>query len=302
MISNEGYSTAGKSLDDNTRSKGSTCTVRFGSRNLPLYPHVIVCLGLLNTILLLTAVVIGIYCGKVSEEAAPFHITAQELFTEVKQLQIIQSEVIQAQNKAKQALEKELRSHEHLKLQLERNKTLSDILQRQLETLQVERATLLSNTSDIRESCGRCLPGWFLLNASCYFHGRSSASSPLRNWTESRTDCLSRGADLAVINNWEEQLNLFEHLPKLHPSVRPWWSRSGGVWVGLTDMQTEGTWVWINNVTVLDGGYWIQGEPNNYGVQGENCGALMNIDTPRRTWFDGNCQVNREWLCEMRPS
>lgn len=41
---------------------GSVRTIRVGSRSLPLYPLVIVCLGLLNTILLLTAIVIGIYC------------------------------------------------------------------------------------------------------------------------------------------------------------------------------------------------------------------------------------------------
>ena len=41
---------------------GAACTVRVGSRSLPLYPLVIVCLGLLNIILMLTAIVIGIYC------------------------------------------------------------------------------------------------------------------------------------------------------------------------------------------------------------------------------------------------
>lgn len=69
----------------------------------------------------------------------------------MKQLHIMQTEAIKAQEEAQQALEKELRSHQQLKLQLEQNKTLNDGIQRQLETLQFERATLQSNTSDIRE-------------------------------------------------------------------------------------------------------------------------------------------------------
>lgn len=63
----------------------------------------------------------------------------------------MQTEVIKAHEEAQQALKKELRNHEKLKLQLEQNKTLNDGLQRKFETLQLERATLQSDISDIRE-------------------------------------------------------------------------------------------------------------------------------------------------------
>ncbi|XP_070775848.1 CD209 antigen-like protein E [Enoplosus armatus] len=301
MISNNDNSTDGKSLHHNTERKGSMSTVRVGSKGLPLYPLVIACLGLLNIILMLTAIVIGIYCGKVSEVSAPHQMTAQALIIEVRQLQIMQTEAIKAEQEAQQALKKELRSHQQLKLQLEQNKTISDDLQGQLETLQLQKTTLQSETSDTLESCGRCLPGWSLFNTSCYFHSKS-APSPLKNWSDSRADCISRGANLTVIDNWEEQLNLFEYLPKLDRSIRPWWGRNGGVWIGLTDIQTEGHWVWLNNVTLQDTGYWIEGEPNNYGTLGEDCAALMNINNPRETWFDASCQGIKEWLCEMDPN
>ncbi|XP_042357379.1 CD209 antigen-like protein 2 [Plectropomus leopardus] len=294
MISNDDCSTDGKSSHTGN-------SVRVGSRSLPLHQLVIGCLGLLNTILMLTAVVIGIYCGTVREEASPQQITAQALFAEVKQLQIMQTEVTKAQEEAQQALEKELRSHHQLKLQLEKNKTVSDSFQQQLEKLHVEKATLKSSTSDIRESCGRCQSGWLLFNTSCYFHS-IAASNPLKNWHDSRADCIRRGADLAVIDSLEEQINLFEYLPKLDKSIRPWWSKPGGIWFGLSDIHTERTWVWINNVTLHDGGYWIQGEPNNYGQAGEDCAAIMNINNPRETWFDANCQGKKQWLCEMAPN
>lgn len=64
----------------------------------------------------------------------------------------MQTEAIKAQEEAQQALEEQLRSHQQLKLQLEQNKTASDGFQRQLEILQMEKATLQSSTSDIRES------------------------------------------------------------------------------------------------------------------------------------------------------
>ncbi|XP_044230675.1 C-type lectin domain family 4 member M-like isoform X1 [Thunnus albacares] len=278
---------------------GSMSTIRVGSRSLPMYPLLIMCLGLLNIILLLAAVVIGIYCGKVPEEYAPHQIKAQELFIEVKHLQAMQSEVIKAEEETHKALKKELSNLQALQLQLDRNKTLSDGFQSQIEALQVEKAILQSSTSDILASCGRCLPGWFLLNTSCYFHSKSE-SSLLKNWPDSRADCIHRGADLVVIDNLEEQVNLSEFLPKL--DSRPWWRRRGGVWIGLTDIQTEGTWVWVNNVTQLDRRYWRQREHDNYGTLDDDCAALMNTDSSQEMWYDASCKENKEWLCEMVPN
>ncbi|XP_023132203.2 CD209 antigen-like protein E isoform X1 [Amphiprion ocellaris] len=298
MISSNDGSTDGKSSHRNTGSKGSPCMVRVGPRSLPVYPLVIACLGLLNAILLLTAVVIGIYCGNVSERSSPYQLTPQTLIEEVKQLQAIQKEAMKSQQEAQQLLEQEIRSHKQVKQQLKQNKSLSDNVQMQVEALRLEKATLQSDSSDTMRSCGRCLPGWFLLNTSCYFHSRS-LSLPLKNWTDSRADCISRGADLAVIDNFDEQVNLFEYLPKTGRS-RP--LGPGGVWIGLTDIQTEGTWVWVNNAPLQDSGYWLDSEPDDYGVLGEDCAAFWNSNNSgRRTWFDARCQMTKEWLCEREP-
>ncbi|XP_059209670.1 CD209 antigen-like protein E [Centropristis striata] len=298
MISSDD-STDGKPSHCNTESNGSMYTVKVGSRSLPLYPLVIVCLGLLNTILMLTAIVIGVYCGKVSEESSPYHLTSQALIAEVRQLQLMQAEVIKAQEEARQALQRELRNHQQLKRQLQENKTLSDSIQLQLEKLTVEKATLQADSSDIWESCGRCQSGWRLFNTSCYFHS-ISGPNPLKNWSDSREDCIRRGADLAVIDNLEEQINLFEYLPKQVPSIPSWGIRREGIWIGLTDIQTEGNWTWINNVTLQNERYWIQGEPINHGE--EDCAALLNMKKPRATWFYANCQEKKEWLCEIEPN
>lgn len=271
--------------------------VRVGSRRLPMYPLVIASLGLLNAILLLTAVVIGIYCGNVSETSSPHQLTPHTLIEEVKQLQLIQKEVMESQQEAQQLLEQEIESHKQKKQQLKQNNGLSDIVQRQVEALRVEKATLQSDSADILQSCGRCPSGWFLSNTSCYFHSRSS-SLRLKTWAESRDDCISRGADLVVIDNFDEQVNLNEYLPKVFGS-HPY--GSGGIWIGLTDIQREGTWVWVNNVTLQGRGYWIQGQPNNF-ERSEDCAGLWNkVNMARSTWFDGSCTTTKEWLCEREP-
>ncbi|XP_031702813.1 CD209 antigen-like protein E [Anarrhichthys ocellatus] len=298
MISNDDNSTDGKSLHHNTGNNGSMCTVRVGSRSLPLYPLVAVCLGLLNAVLMLSAIVIGIYCGKVSGESTSDQITAQALIIEVKQIQIMHTEAINAQEEVRHTLETELGNHQQLKLQLEQIKALSDGLQGQIERLQMEKATLKANSSDILKSCGRCQSGWLLFNTSCYFH---SVFQPSKSWQDSRADCIRRGADLAVINSLEEQVNLFEYLPKRAVGIGPWWNGPGGIWIGLTVIQTEHNWVWVNNVTLQNEGYWIDGEPNNHGSEpeGEDCAALMNRRNPKATWYDAKCQDKKEWLCEM---
>lgn len=55
-------------------------------------------------------------------------------------------------------------------------------------------------------SCDKCTPGWILFNSSCYFFSSTESSTVKRNWHESRMDCVSRGSDLAVIDNQQEQV------------------------------------------------------------------------------------------------
>ncbi|XP_029350282.1 C-type lectin domain family 4 member E-like [Echeneis naucrates] len=268
---------------------------RLGSRKLPAYPLAIGCLALLNAILLLTAVVIGIYCEKVSKESSPQDATTEVLFVEANQLRVINHNALTAQEEAERELKQVLGKSQQVKQQLQQNKTHSDNLQKKFETLLVEKATLQSSSSDLMENCGQCPQGWFLLNATCYFHGKLP-NNPLRSWMDSRADCVKRGAELVVTDTLQKMISLSEHLPKLKPGGHG--TRYLGIWIGLTDRQTEGTWVWVNNVTLQGPGYWSPMEPNNSGVEGEDCVGLLNRDNPRMSWYDANCNYKMEWLCE----
>ena len=84
------------------------------------------------------------------------------------------------------------------------------------------------------DSCGRCQSGWLLFNTSCYFHSKS-ASDTLKNWHDSRADCIRRGGDLAVINNLEEQVS----------PVSCWWKIGLGRYAYRAIQNYRDTWVSI---------------------------------------------------------
>uniref|UniRef100_A0A8C1UJ04 Si:dkey-181c13.1 n=1 Tax=Cyprinus carpio TaxID=7962 RepID=A0A8C1UJ04_CYPCA len=70
-------------------------------------------------------------------------------------------------------------------------------------------------------------PKWITYKHSSYY-----ISSEWKNWTDSRRDCLQRGADLVIINNKEEQ----EFIVNM--------TSANIVWIGLTDSDNEGVWKW----------------------------------------------------------
>ncbi|XP_044023652.1 C-type lectin domain family 4 member M-like [Siniperca chuatsi] len=258
---------------------------------------VILCLGLLNAVLLIAAVVIGINCGKVKEGSLQVsHSAATQLISELNYLRGNHSDVIEAEEEAKNALERAVKNHAQLRVKIEQQRTINDNYQRQIEALQAEKTNLQSNISALEGTCGRCLSKWLLLNSSCYFFSYIESRTVKKNWPDSRADCISRGADLIVIDNQEEQKFVSDSIKNMKTSSK-WWEN--GFWIGLTDIETEGTWIWINNVTEVEQRYWMDGEPNNQGV--ENCGVAVYASTnPWKTRYDGGCDSFLiHWICEM---
>ncbi|XP_076017689.1 uncharacterized protein LOC143009556 [Genypterus blacodes] len=266
------------------------------------FPHqrlVLLGLGLLNAALLIAAVVIGIQCARSTDSSLLISRAAATPFlVEFSYLRTNLSGVIQARDEAQRTLQEEIKKRVKIEQQTEQQKVVNDGLHLQIEVLRLGRTKLRSNKTLMEQSCGRCLPGWRFLNGTCYFHSYAE-SDDKKNWHDSREDCISRGADLVVIDDWEEQQTLNDHfLAPAHTQV--WWEV--GFWIGLTDEEREGTWVWINNVTQEEPLYWIDGEPNNHGVQGENCAAFYSSGNPRKTWYDGKCHHHHfYWMCETAP-
>ncbi|XP_058625142.1 C-type lectin domain family 4 member E-like isoform X2 [Onychostoma macrolepis] len=67
-------------------------------------------------------------------------------------------------------------------------------------------------------------------------------STDIMDWNSSRRRCQDLGGDLVIINNKDEQ----EFLSKQVNGVY------GYHWIGLTDSQTEGVWLWVDNNPLND--------------------------------------------------
>ncbi|XP_016385695.1 C-type lectin domain family 4 member M-like [Sinocyclocheilus rhinocerous] len=93
--------------------------------------------------------------------------------------------------------------------------------------------------------------GWIYYQFSLYY-----VSTETKSWTESRRYCIERGADLVIIKDSKKQ----DFVKKI--------SCGSQTWIGLTDIEVEGTWKWVDG-SALTSGFWNIDEPLGYTV--ENC-------------------------------
>ncbi|XP_041748244.1 CD209 antigen-like protein E isoform X1 [Coregonus clupeaformis] len=132
-----------------------------------------------------------------------------------------------------------------------------------------------------------CPEGWRLSGSSCYF-----LSTERKTWEESRQDCLERKTDLVIVNSIEEQ----KFLTELNMNI-------DSVWIGLTDIETEGTWKWVDD-TPLTTRYWGKNQPDNGAILiihiGEEDCVEINYRYPGTVnkWNDIRCNSQFNWICE----
>ncbi|PWA16547.1 hypothetical protein CCH79_00004520 [Gambusia affinis] len=229
----------------------------------------------------------GPLCGQSAQaKQASLQVSHSAVISEVTFLRSNHSDVITAEKQAWRALANAIKNHTQLKEQIEQKKIINDGYQKQVEALQVEKTHLQGNISALGSSCGKCPLGWLIFNSRCYFFSYTESTTVKKNWYKSREDCIKRGADLVVIDNQQEQ-EFISHTINNMRSGRDVWA--SGFWIGLTDMETEGTWVWLNNVTEVEQRYWMDGEPNDMRT-GEDCGvAVYSDENPWKTRYDSAC-------------
>ncbi|NXT94405.1 C209E protein, partial [Anhinga rufa] len=120
---------------------------------------------------------------------------------------------------------------------LEDRDALEPVL-RQLEEVKQEQSrasalldTALEGTRNLSEIlCTTCPAGWYQFNKTCYFF-----STAHQSWLDSKDSCATFNAHLAIINSEQENKFLANHIMD-----------NRVFWLGLTDMQKEGEWQWVD--------------------------------------------------------
>ena len=140
---------------------------------------------------------------------------------------------------------------------------------------------------DDAEDCPDCLP----LDDDRYlvcFRGRP--------WGKARQVCQDRGRelgrsfDLVVLEDREEADWVRRAAAEVAPQPH---------WLGLTDREREGRFVWVDGTTPDGHGFahWHEGEPNDSGEAGEDCAVFYAGDESAR-WNDVFCEEHAGAVCE----
>ncbi|KAK1189943.1 FCER2 protein, partial [Pygoscelis papua] len=167
---------------------------------------------------------------------------------------------------------------------LEERDTLELVL-RQLAEVKQEQSrasalldTVLEQTRNLSEIlCTKCPAGWQHFAKTCYFF--STTKQP---WLAAKQSCNDFNAHLAVVDTEQENKFLANHIMK-----------DRVFWLGLTDMDSESNWQWVNGRS-LSLSFWNSGEPNNAGQQGEDCAMIYSSGL----WNDVLCSSAEAWICE----
>ena len=77
------------------------------------------------------------------------------------------------------------------------------------------------------------------------------------------------------------------------------------MWIGATDVDIEGAFVWDSTGKKLVPGFvsWIPGSPTSYGCGGEfyDCAYYARAATSVPAWDDYDCASVNGGICELQP-
>jgi len=123
-----------------------------------------------------------------------------------------------------------------------------------------------------------CPYGWSSYGSGCYQVQHSQQS-----WYDAEHHCQRRGAHLASIHSLDESL----FVAGLDP---------GAMWLGGTDRNHEGHWVWSDGTPFTFTG-WSWTKPDNTG--GQDC-LVTNFRQFPGGWDDVQCRAMKKFVCEKQ--
>jgi len=70
-------------------------------------------------------------------------------------------------------------------------------------------------------------------------------------------------------------------------------------WIGASDINVEGEWVWVSDQSNIQFDDWRWSEPNNYDMA-EDCGCInLNQEVFQKQWADERCNRMYLYICEI---
>ena len=100
--------------------------------------------------------------------------------------------------------------------------------------------------------------------------------------------CSGLGAKLAEFDSIEEEEAVHQGIP-----------RENNYWIGLTDADAEGVWLWASTSAETTYTNWANGEPNNFGGK-EDCAHFYSENqNSDLKWNDYYCDRDTFYaLCQ----
>ncbi|XP_063787743.1 CD209 antigen-like protein C isoform X4 [Pseudophryne corroboree] len=158
-----------------------------------------------------------------------------------------------------------LRDGEHTYANMNR----TELKQRKAETEMTENESQYNERS--------CDSGWLQFEDSCYL-----LTSSRSNWTTAQSACERLQSNLAIITSRKEQVFLNYQMSERH------------YWIGLTDVETENKFKWVDGTTLSLTSFsnWGNGNPDN--KNDEDCVQLRDCGR----WNDAQCSGVNYAICE----
>ncbi|XP_045191061.2 perlucin-like protein [Mercenaria mercenaria] len=125
-----------------------------------------------------------------------------------------------------------------------------------------------------------CPDGWSAQQSSCYHFSHDKEA-----WANAVTICQVLGGHVVEIEDATENQYLVSQAKIANTSF----------WIGLNDLQEEGTWAWVNSKAAASYTNWAKGQPDN-DVRNENCALItkgFNF-----LWNDAQCYSLQKYICE----
>ncbi|XP_054469288.1 CD209 antigen-like [Anoplopoma fimbria] len=280
------------SEDDHTLLSSQQVSMSMVRPESLLNHHKLITVSLVVLAVVLLAVDIGL--GVYYKNLTDGQYTA-DISNELAKLQASYNTAIQSRDEAKRQLAIEISEQQLTNWEIEHQRVRTETYKKLADKIRMEISTLKSHIPMIKEGCRHCLPGWFFMNSVCYYLPFSDAISR-KSWHDGRQFCKNQGGDLAVIDSREKHMAISG---LINSNQDPYTSIGySGFWIGLTDVEEEGTWKWLDG-TRLTEGYWNDYEPNNQG--NEDCAAAYPRSNPFKSWNDAPCNHDLKWICQSAP-